>query len=131
MKSEGLLFGTVEMLKPLLINAASEMGFRAFPENFSICGAMYQSYDICQVDATQAIQHLGVVETQQLPGERVLIIFDSQPHYVAPGKVTEAQSQLFGVFASGLIELLGNLGFIPLPLVEKPKRPMGFTPPAG
>ena len=126
-KVEGLVFGTVEMLNPLLVKFAGDCKHAAEPERFSICGPSYQSYRIIRWNEAGRLLNLGVIEFQQLPGERVLVTFDSQPRNVVPETVTDEQRQLFQEFSEAFVDRLRNLGFIPLPPIEKPKRQMGFT----
>lgn len=113
--------GTVEMLKPILLSFGSDLGTGCFDESFSICGPMYQYYRIFSLEGNHP--DIGIVETQQLSRERVLITIDAKPR---DGNVTDEQKELFKKFTAALLTRLAQLGFVELPELPNPKKPLGF-----
>lgn len=114
-KNEGVAAGTVEMFKPLVPNFAREHGFSA---RLRTDTSAFAKFTVSRIGGP----HIGALEVQQLPGERVLIAFDYNT-----GEAE--QDKEFDEFERLLVGRLAQLGFIQLQAAETPRRTIGFSAP--
>lgn len=132
---EGIVNGTVDMLRPLLFNLDGWAGLdwlAIMEPEYRLSGASYAAYRVLRLvraegSATQT-RTIGNLETQQLPGERVLISFYAEPR---PGDrpFDDDDRAAFQVFRQALIARFMQLGFVEAPAPPPmDKAPFGFVP---
>jgi hypothetical protein len=127
-KREGILFGTVDILAPLIVKFGESCGVSIRLINMSICGPTYR---FMELKSRSTRNPFGLVEIQQLPNERVLITLKPERLFPHGAPMTPGQCKAFDKFVTALMGRLVELGFVPLPEKkenEDTKRPIGFLP---
>ncbi|RPI64765.1 MAG: hypothetical protein EHM48_00105 [Planctomycetaceae bacterium] len=125
-KMEGLLWGTVGMLDPVLVKSGRDAGFSL--SSISESNPYHRFYQVFQSEGDNPTAcKLGSIEIQQLPSERVLITFDPKRPMSNRIEMTDHESESYWRLIHLLIERLNELGFVPLP--EPEPRKIGFASP--